>query len=87
MRKVTRLERARSWSITLSTMPSCSITLSHTMTARSMPYMSRRYLMAFGSKYVFAGILNHCMLLFLRAIRLMLSRLIACTLPETELPP
>ncbi len=26
------------------------MTLSHTMTAFSMPYMSRRYLMAFGSK-------------------------------------
>ena len=43
--------------------------------------------MAFGSKKIFDGTLNHCMLLFRRPIRLMLSRLTAETLSDTELWP
>ena len=41
--------------------------------------------MAFGSKYVFAGTLNHCMLLLRRPTRLTFKRFTAETLFETEL--
>ena len=58
-----------------------------TMVTRSTSGMSARYRMAFGSKYVLAGTLNHCRLLLRRPIRLMFTRFTAETLLDTELWP
>ncbi len=83
----TLLPRRLSTSMTRSTNPSRVMTASVTIVTRSTSGMSARYRIAFGSKYVLAGTLNHCKLLFLRPIRLMLTRLTAETLFETELWP
>ena len=83
----TLLERRCSTSMTLSTMPMRVIVASVTIVTRSTSGMSRRYWIALGSKYVFAGTLNHCMLLFLRPMRFTLMRFTAVTLLLTELWP
>ena len=78
--------RART-SSTRSTTPMRLMTLSVTIVTRCTSRICARYWIEFGSKYVLAGTLNHCMLLLRRPIRLTLMRLTADTLFDTEFAP